>query len=115
MTQCVCAYRGVRYSYDFGCRCPRTVETIRRWNNAKRKVRGTQQATGIRSPHVDDIAVEKALTGYRVRLTIRERAIVVARMTRLGLSSNAIAERLGLAARTVVRYRAGEQKFGRAA
>lgn len=111
---CVCAFRGVRASYNFGCRCPNTVETIRRWNR-KPKAHGTQQSTGIRSPHVDEIAVEKALLGERVRLTIRERAIVVAKLTRLGLSTNVIGERLGLAARTVTRYRSGEQKHGRAA
>jgi len=112
---CVCAYRGVRYSYSRGCRCPKTVETIRRWT-ANRKTHGTQQSTGIRSPHVDEIAVSLAVCGdRRVRLTIRERAVAVAQLTRLGWSANAIAERLGLAARTVVRYRAGVQKHGRAA
>jgi ATP/maltotriose-dependent transcriptional regulator MalT len=60
------------------------------------------------SAHVDEIAVEKAMAGDRVPLTVRERAIVVRRLTAAGLSARRIGERLGVTARSVQRYRSGE-------
>lgn len=62
--------------------------------------------TRSRDPHVDDIAVEEACAGRRVRLTCAERTAVVATLTRRGLSAKAIAAMFGISARTVVRHRA---------
>lgn len=54
---------------------------------------------------IDEIAVERAVHGDRVRLTRAEVSEVVRRLTGMGYSVREIAERLGVSGRTVVRKR----------
>jgi DNA-binding NarL/FixJ family response regulator len=55
---------------------------------------------------VDPIAVERAIGGERMPLTVPERLAATQRLTAAGMSANEIALRLGVASRTVTRYRA---------
>ena len=55
--------------------------------------------------HVDEIAVERACRGERIPLNRAELTAAIERLNRRGLGSRAIAERLGVSARTVVRRR----------
>lgn len=55
---------------------------------------------------IDEIAVEQAIAGRRVRLTSAERAEAVRRLTAAGFSGRQIAERLHVSDRTVTRRRA---------
>lgn len=102
----VSAYRRAR------CRCPEVVATIQQYRaveNARNRARRRGQYVPrpqSRDPHVDEIAVERAMAGDEVALTIRERAVAVQRLSQLGLSSRQIADRLRLSDRTVQRYRA---------
>jgi DNA-binding NarL/FixJ family response regulator len=70
------------------------------------RVRGQGGHCNIRKLDVDPIAVERAIGGERMPLTVPERAAVIARLTASGLSANEIGLRLGLASRTVTRHRA---------
>jgi DNA-binding CsgD family transcriptional regulator len=54
---------------------------------------------------IDEIAVQRAARGERVRLSRAERAEVVRRLTAAGLSAADIADRLGIAQRSVSRLR----------
>jgi DNA-binding CsgD family transcriptional regulator len=54
---------------------------------------------------IDEIAVQRASRGERVRLSRAERAEVVRRLTAAGLSAADIADRLGIAQRSVSRLR----------
>lgn len=54
---------------------------------------------------LDEIAVQRAARGERVRLSRAERAEVVRRLTAAGLSAADIADRLGIAQRSVSRLR----------
>ena len=54
---------------------------------------------------VDDVAVERAMSGQPVPLTPAERREAVARLTRRGLSARRIAELLHTTSRTIVRVR----------
>lgn len=57
-------------------------------------------------PYVDDIAVERAISGDAPdSLTPRERLVAVDALTRYGLSARLIAERVGCTPRTVTRHR----------
>lgn len=58
---------------------------------------------------VDEIAVEEACAGRRVRLSPKERAEAVRRLADRGLSNAVIADRVGLDARSVIRVRLGEE------
>lgn len=71
-----------------------------------RRARGLGGHSRIRRLEVDPIAVERAVLGERMRLTVPERHEVIQRLTASGLSANQIADRLGVAQRTVTRYRA---------
>ena len=57
------------------------------------------------SDEADDLAVDLFLDGHRVTLRRPERVEVVRRLARHGLSDAQIADRLGVTARTVLRYR----------
>ena len=70
------------------------------------RVRGLGGHSRVRSLPVDPVAVEQAVSGFSVRLTVPERLLVIKELTAKGLSANEIAARLGLAQRTVTRYRA---------
>ena len=54
---------------------------------------------------VDEVAVELALQGHRVRLSAAERRVVIAKGTELGMSAKELAERVQLCSRTVHRRR----------
>jgi FixJ family two-component response regulator len=84
------------------------VERMRaKW--ARRRQRGVQlRAPKSRVVEVDEIAIERAMHGDPVRLTCRERGLVVQTLTERRLSARAIAARLGVSERTVERYRAGQ-------
>lgn len=56
--------------------------------------------------YVDEVAVERACDGDPVSLTWAEQKVVIARLTGAGVSSREVARRVGLAQRTVERYRA---------
>ena len=71
-----------------------------------RHVRGLGGHSRVRSLPVDPVAVEHAVCGFPVRLTVPERLLVIQQLTAKGLSANEIGARLGLAQRTVTRYRA---------
>lgn len=55
--------------------------------------------------HVDEIAVERAMAGDAVGITQREQAEAFRRLAGKGLSDEVIAQRLGVHARTVLRWR----------
>lgn len=110
---CTARRHGTVYAYRLGCRCAEAVERNRAKNRRQHPPGILIQAPRDRSQYVDEIAVERACLGERVGLTVRERAVAVARLTREGLSARAISARLGMAARTVVRYRTGRIQHGR--
>lgn len=58
---------------------------------------------------LDEIAVERAMNGDRVRLTRLERDEAIARLTRRGVSARCIAELLGTSSRNVVRRRRAQR------
>jgi hypothetical protein len=93
---------GKRWTYDrHGCRCD-PCRTARRAYDAKRPNRSG------RGTDVDEIAVEKACRGDRsVRLNGVEMAAAFAYLNAHGCSLRQIAERLGVTARTVSRWRSG--------
>lgn len=64
-----------------------------------------------RAHQPDPIAVERAITGEWPRPPLRpiERHLAIARLDRLRLSAREIAERLGIAERTVCRHRAARR------
>lgn len=109
---------GTRTAYDkWGCRCPEARADINRWRRRVPNPNGIARlAPNPRiTPDVDEIAVAKAMAGEPVRVTVRERAMAVERLTRQGLSAVDIGIRLGIASRTVVRYRTGDRGRGEAA
>ena len=71
-----------------------------------RRVRGQGGHCRVRRLEVDPVAVERAIGGERMRLTVPERIAATQRLTATGLSANEIALRLGVASRSVTRYRA---------
>lgn len=105
------------YTYrHYGCRCPETVAAASATWCARRvrlKERGYVRPPKDRS--VDEIAVDRAVRGWPVKLTVRERGLVVARLTAAGWSAAEIAERVGRSQRQIVRYRAGQIQKARAA
>lgn len=80
-----------------GCRCPEAVDIMRRvWRRGERR---------RWDPIVDEVAVQRAKHGDPIELSIAERMVAVAELTRAGLSAQQIAVRLRVARRTVQRYR----------
>lgn len=61
--------------------------------------------TILRDPSADPVTVERLVTGIPVRATTAERVEAALTLTARGYSAAEIAERLHIAARTVVRYR----------
>lgn len=101
------AYRRAR------CRCPETVAHLRAlWRKRAPRGLGWAQAYKSRAADIDEVAVERAvLGGERVPvLTIRERGVAIDNLTARGLSAREIGRQLGVADRTVVRYRTGAIK-----
>lgn len=95
----------------YGCRCE-TCRTFQRERNRQRRREERAKAKELwaegrksRSPFIDEIAVERAKHGDRVVLTVAERVVVAAQLTRAGLVGSEIARRLGVSRRTVQRYR----------
>ncbi len=58
---------------------------------------------------IDEIAIERAISGERLHLTMLERREAVARLTRRGLSARRIAELLHTTSRTIARQRASNR------
>lgn len=54
---------------------------------------------------VDEVAVERACAGERVRLSSEERHLAILRLTEQGLSAREIARRIGVTGRSVTRHR----------
>lgn len=74
--------------------------------NFRARPKGTQQWVGGPSKgEPDEIAVERAITGERVKLSPVDRAEAVRRLTAEGRSALFIAEQLGITTRTVTRIR----------
>ncbi len=110
---CTGVRHGTGRAYDkWGCRCPEARSGARRWRRRVPNPDGLARLANPNDPEVDEIAVAKAMAGEPVRVTVRERAIAVERLTRQGLSAVDIGIRLGVAARTVVRYRTGVGRRG---
>jgi DNA-binding NarL/FixJ family response regulator len=119
MARCTARLHGSQWAYHkLGCRCPSAVAAMApRWRRQSQSRRARQRAAGVvavrPSREVDPIAVEVACTGRRrLRLTPSERRAAVARLTRFGLSTRVIAERLHVAERTVQRHRAALRTSG---
>jgi len=93
-----------------GCRCPAAVAAIRAYWIGRRRGQPTATTRLSRDPFVDEVAVERALAGDPVTLTIRERIAAAKRGTKRGLSAAQIGELVGVTGRTVVRYRTGRVK-----
>lgn len=116
MMDCPGRRHGTTYAYRYcGCRCPDAVEKMRPRRERRQQPGRLLRGPKSRSPILDEIAVELACYGEPVTLTVRERAEAVAVLTARGLSGKQIAQRLGLSPRSVCRYRAGFQRFGKAA
>jgi hypothetical protein len=71
-----------------------------------RHVRGLGGHSRVRRLEVDPMAVERAILGDRMPLTVPERHEVIRQLTDRGLSANQNSAMLGVAQRTVTRYRA---------
>ena len=70
------------------------------------RARGLGGHSRVRRLPIDPVAVERAISGDAIRLTVPERVEVVRQLTARGLSANEIAGQLGVAHRSVTRYRA---------
>ena len=68
-----------------------------------------QRGPRRRGDDIDDIAVERAMHGDPLVLTLPERELAVQLLTSRGHSALEIARRLRIAPRTVERYRAAER------
>lgn len=83
----------------------RRCRAAARYAAGERKVSGGRGTPG-RGGDVDTVAVDRAVSGHPpARLTSGEIDAAVAILTRRGLSAPAIARRIGVAERTVVRHR----------
>ncbi len=109
---CPAPSHGTQYAYKIHrCRCPESLAAMRKyWRSVSaRRPRGSgRHAPRVRDPEVDEVAVERAMHGDRVQLTVRERGLVVERLTAAGMSAVQIGLRLGMTSRAVVRYRVGQ-------
>lgn len=93
----------------YGCRCPETVAAQRaRWR--RKYLPGHQPPSKRRPPYLDEIAIERAILGDPVPLTLPEREVVTAYLTRRGYTARQIAERLDVSFRTVQRYREASRR-----
>ena len=72
-----------------------------------------QRGPRRRRDDIDDVAVERAMHGDPLVLTLPERKLAVQRLTSRGHSAVEIARRVRIAPRTVERYRAAERAQGR--
>lgn len=82
-----------------GCGCP--IERRRRWCRPC-----WVRVLIARLDEVDDVVVWRLTHGDRLDSTPGEKRAAVAELTRRGMSARAIAERIGIAERSVVRARA---------
>lgn len=81
-----------------GCRCPDIVQRVR-----------ASRRTHRRPIFIDPIAVERTIAGEPLPLNLAERREAIARLDAARLSASAIAAKLGIAERTVVRHRAARR------
>lgn len=103
----------VRAYRDAGCRCPTIVDRMRRYWRAEDARRVARRTDLVIADLIDEVAIERAMSGDRVGLTPPERGIAITRLTDLGMSARQIAMRLHVAPRTVTRYRSGRVKSAR--
>jgi hypothetical protein len=82
-----------------------TLERHRRYNATRVGDRSGRRHPR-QPPFVDPVAVLRVVGGDRVELNRSERRAAVALLTRRGLTAAAIAERVGVSARSVTRHRA---------
>lgn len=103
-----------RHAYRYwGCRCPEAQTAHNERTTRTAQPRGHRRhTTKDRDPHVDQVAVDRAMTGdTTVALTIRELGEAITRLTQAGRSARDIAIRLGITQRTVVRHRTGKVAY----
>jgi len=83
----------------------------RAWDDIDSDPDSDEQDLDIEEPAdlLDEIAVERAMQGDRVRLTGAERDEAIARLTARGVSACRIAELLGTSSRAVTRRRAARR------
>jgi DNA-binding NarL/FixJ family response regulator len=99
-------------SERFEIPCPscgrlRVLRCSGRWEQERARERLCMGCAGTaRREFVDEMAVERLLSGSPVRANAVERRIAVVYLTRHGLSARQVAERLRVTQRTVVRLRA---------
>lgn len=87
-------------------RCPHCVKHHDRGHVCAKCGAVPQATVAIRDDgEVDEIAVERAMKGDPVALTSRERDEAFRRLAERGVSDEQIAQRLGVADRTVLRWR----------
>jgi len=92
-----------------------TVQMSERARDVSRDVSHADSQPTVSHPaqdRVDEIAVERACHGERVKLTRPERALAVDKLTKRGLSRFAIADLLGITERTASRWRAANRSAG---
>ena len=98
----------------WGCECPEAYAALQA--KYRRRVKQGGLSRSLPRPRhrdIDEVAVERAMKGEPVPLTVPERGVVVDRLTRKGLSCKEIAKRLGIAERSVTRYRTGQIQSAR--
>jgi len=102
---CQASRHGTASAYKHArCRCPKAREAMRVYWRV-RYLPGERPAGKYRPNDIDEIAVERAMYGDRVRLSVPERRLVASELTRRGYTARQIGVRLGVSWRTVQRYR----------
>lgn len=107
---CTAATHGTDYqAYRRGCRCDTAVADMRahwrRWNKPYRR-HGRNPNLSLIVDDVDPLAVDLAVDGHQINLTVDERKQAAAALARRGWPAWRIAEHLNVTMRTVFRYRA---------
>lgn len=113
---CTATWHGTGWAYaKYRCRCPAArVARKSQWHVHYGRSYGGNGLGGRGVPKhhdVDPVAVERGANereapAVRGRLGSAERAIIVAQLTATGLSAARIAQRIGIAPRSVTRIRA---------
>lgn len=91
--------------YKAGCRCPATVLHMR--NLARERERRRRERARREREYLDPVVTERFYRGLPLpRLTIQQRAKIVALATEAGVPRADIADRIGVVPRTVSKIRA---------
>lgn len=107
-SQCPARQHGTPHAYSrYRCRCPDARDASRPyWRRRSKQLAGIGHYPSRIRRGYDPIAVERALAGdHSIVLTADELTAAIAKCTRWRMSALQIAERLGVAPRTVVRHR----------